>query len=354
MHPRAASSSLVRAIITVCTIILLLDVKGILGGLDDNLRSGESKVLKLLGVRSGHLGTGDSLDGGIKVVPSPRVVNDTTELGAHTKGGEAGLHGHQAVSLLDGVENGLRVKGLDGSQVDDLGVNVVVLLEQVGGVQSGLDVSRVADKGDVLTLSLNLGLAKGQNEIGRHGLLGHGERLTVHHLVLKENGHVGVSDSSLEQTLGILRAVGRNDLETGDLTVPSGEILGVLSTDTGSGTVGASEGDVTLLGSSRHVVGLGTRVDDLVNGLHGEVPGHELTDGLETSEGSTDTDTGETHLGDGGVDDSSLAKLVEQALGDLVGSVVLADFLAHDEDVVVSVHLLSECGVESISDGHLG
>lgn len=39
---------------------------------------------------------------------------------------------------------------------------------------------------------------------------------------------------------------------------------------------------------------------------------------METGEGGTDGETGETRLGDGRVNDSLLAEAVEQALGDLV------------------------------------
>lgn len=95
-------------------------------------------------------------------------------------------------------------------------------------------------------------------------------------LVLEDNNGVGVPDGGLEQTLGVLGAVWGDDLETGNASVPCGVILGVLSGDTGSETVGSTEGDVARLDTSRHVVGLCGRVDDLINGLHGEVEGHEL------------------------------------------------------------------------------
>ena len=41
--------------------------------------------------------------------------------------------------------------------------------------------------------------------------------------------------------------------------------------------------------------------------------------GSETCEGGADGETGETHLGDGRVDDSLLAKLVQKAFRDLAG-----------------------------------
>jgi hypothetical protein len=83
----------------------------------------------------------------------------------------------------------------------------------------------------------------------------------------------------LEQTLAILRTPGANDLETGDRAVPCGVIVRVLSGDTGCGSVGTSENDGAGNVSARHVVGLASRVDNLVNGLHGEVEGHELATG---------------------------------------------------------------------------
>jgi hypothetical protein len=50
----------------------------------------------------------------------------------------------------------------------------------------------------------------------------------------------------------------------------------VLSGDTGGETVGTTESDVAGLDTTGHVVSLGGRVDNLINGLHGEVEGHEL------------------------------------------------------------------------------
>ena len=47
--------------------------------------------------------------------------------------------------------------------------------------------------------------------------------------------------------------------------------------------------------------------------LHGEVEGHELTDGLQTLESGTDGDTGETHFGDGGVDDALRSEFVKES-----------------------------------------
>lgn len=50
--------------------------------------------------------------------------------------------------------------------------------------------------------------------------------------------------------------------------------LRVLGSDTGGCAVGATEGDGAVDGSAGHVVELAGGVDDLVDGLHREVPGH--------------------------------------------------------------------------------
>lgn len=98
----------------------------------------------------------------------------------------------------------------------------------------------------------------------------------VDSLVLEDNNGVGVSDGGLQQTLGVLGAVGGNDLKTGNGAVPGRVILRMLGSDTRSETVGSTEGDVARLDTTGHVVGLCGRVDDLIDGLHGEVEGHEL------------------------------------------------------------------------------
>ena len=95
-------------------------------------------------------------------------------------------------------------------------------------------------------------------------------------LVLENHDRVRVADSSLQQTLGVLGAVWRNDLQSRNASVPRSVILRMLCSDTGSETVGATEGDVAGLDTTGHVVGLCGGVDNLVNGLHGEVEGHEL------------------------------------------------------------------------------
>ena len=67
----------------------------------------------------------------------------------------------------------------------------------------------------------------------------------------------------------------------------------------------------------------------LVDGLHGEVPRHELADRFEALEGRSDRDAGEASLRDRGVHHPLRAKLIVEPPGHLVGAVVLADLCGH-------------------------
>ena len=123
----------------------------------------------------------------------------------------------------------------------------------------------------------------------------------------------------LQQTSVVGSRPRRDNLETGNASVPRSVVLRMLRRDTGGGTVRPTEHDRTRHVSTGHVVRLSGTVDDVVDSLHGKVPGHEFTDRTQTGEGGTDGETGETHFGDGSVDDSAFSKLVEQTLGDLIG-----------------------------------
>lgn len=75
---------------------------------------------------------------------------------------------------------------LNSPEVDDLGLDALLSLELLSGLETEADGLRVGDEGDVSTLALDLGLAEGEEEVVLELLLGHGEGDTVHELVLKE------------------------------------------------------------------------------------------------------------------------------------------------------------------------
>ena len=119
------------------------------------------------------------------------------------------------------------------------------------------------------------------------------------------------------------------------------------------GAVRAAKHDRHVGLAARHVVGLGRRVDHVVDRLHRKVPRHELADRPQTGERGADGETGETHLGDGRVDDAVAAVLLKEAARDLVGALVLADLLANQKDGRVARHLLVDRRVERVTHGQL-
>ena len=90
----------------------------------------------------------------------------------------------------------------------------------------------------------------------------------------------------------------------------------------------------------------------MVDRLHGEVPGHELDDGLQAGEGRADADPGKAIFGDRRVDHAGRAELVEQALGHFVGALIFADLLAHDEHRRIAAHLFRHGVAQRLAHGH--
>lgn len=82
------------------------------------------------------------------------------DLGRDAEAREARLDRDQAVRLLDGLDDGLDVHGLDGPQVDHLGLDAVLGLELLGRHERLPDRSGQGHDGDVLAYSFDLGLAK--------------------------------------------------------------------------------------------------------------------------------------------------------------------------------------------------
>ncbi len=171
--------------------------------------------------------------------------------------------------------------------------------------------------------------------------------------MLQEDDRVRVADGGLEQALGVGRVIGRDHLQAGHVGVPGRIVLAVLGGHAGGRAVGAAEHDRALDLAAGHVERLAGRVDQLVHRLHGEVPGHELHDRLQPGHGRAHRHAGEAVLGDRGVDHAAVAELFQQAAADLVGALVLGDFLAHQEHVLVAAHLLGHGVAQGVADGRL-
>ena len=114
-------------------------------------------------------------------------------------------------------------------------------------------------------------------------------------------------------------------------------------------SVGSPEHDGDIHLPPGHIKHLGGAVDNLVQGQKGEVEGHELDNGPEPYHRRPHTHPGESQLADGRVDDALLSEALQQALGDLVGAVVLRHFLTHEKDGVVPGQLLGHRLVQGVS-----
>ena len=98
-----------------------------------------------------------------------------------------------------------------------------------------------------------------------------------------------------------------------------------------------------------HVEQLGGRVEHLVEGKNAEVPRHELDDRPQPDHRRADTHSGESQLGDRGVDDSHLAEFLQEAFRDFVCPLIDRDLLSHEEYAVVTLHFLAQRLVEGVS-----
>ena len=254
-----------------------------------------------------------------------------------------------AVGLGEALEHRIGVERAQRAQVDDLRVDAL-FGQLVGGFERDADADRVADDRDVLALAHDPRLADRQDVVVE---LGHVEAAAVHQLVLEEHDRILGADRGLEQALRVGRVIRRDHDQAGDAGIPRREVVRMLRTDARRRAVGTAEHDRAAHLAARHVIGLGRRVDDVIDRLQREVEGHELDDRTEATHRRARTDTGKAVFGDRRVDDATLAEFLEQALGDLVSTLILRDFLAHHEDAVVLAHFLGHRITKRFADGRL-
>lgn len=88
--------------------------------------------------------------------------------------------------------------------------------------------------------------------------------------------------------------------------------------------------------------------------VHAEIyNGSYLANGAQSSQASTDSHSSKAHFCDGSVDDAPRSVLLVQSSGDLVCTVVLCDFLSHQQYPLISLELLVQGSVESITNSDL-
>ena len=180
-------------------------------------------------------------------------------------------------------------------------------------------------------------------------LVGHFALDVVEHLAFEKAHRVVVPNRRLEQPLGVVGRAGRDHLDARDVREPGLERLRVLRRQLQRGAVGTAKHDRDVELAARHVEHLRRGIEHLVEREHGEVPRHELDDRTQADHRRADAHAGESELGDRRVDDAHLAEFLEQSLRYLVRALVDGDFLSHEEDAVVALHLFTKRRVQRVS-----
>ena len=200
--------------------------------------------------------------------------------------------------------------------------------QRLGRLHRHADHDAERDDRHMLADALDLGAADRQDEVLVRRAI---ERVAVKDLVLQHDDRIGIADRRAQQPLGIGRRPRRHHLQPRHMRIPARVALRVLRGDARCRAVRAAEHDRAAHLAARHIQRLRRRVDDLVHRLHGEVERHELDDRLQPVQRRADRHAGEAMLGDRRVDHPLRAELIQQALADLVGALVLRDLLADQE-----------------------
>ena len=240
------------------------------------------------------------------------------------------------MALGDGGAGRLEVQRPERAKVDDLG------LDALGGEllrsdQRNLQHARVGDDRDVAAFARH---ARNAERHGEVGVVRHFALHAVQIRALQEDDRIASPHGRLEHPLRIGRCGRRGDHQAGEVRVERLERLRVLRGQLHPGALRPTDDhrDVDLsAGEVAHLRGV---VEDLIRGDDGEVHGHHLHDRAQPEHGHPYRRPRHGGLGDGGVDDTPGAVLLQHPSRDAECAFVDADVLAHDEDVFVAIHLL--------------
>src|SRR5215213_5106459 len=335
-HLTRVPSSIASPILGMITSgnLLLLHVKHPTGRVRHLLLAREGRELQVPCVRRRYLGPTHPLHRGVEVVERP-VLDDRRHLARDSEPPPLLLHRHRPVRLLDRLDDGVLIKRSDGPEVYDLGADAIFLLERVGDAQAQVDLPPVGDERHVRALARYAGLAEGDGVVA----LLHLALRTVERASLEEDHAVVVADRSEHQPLDVVGGHGGDNLQPREVSVQVLETMRVLGGELDAAAVGTADDHRHPHLSAREVAHLGGALADLVRSDEREVPSHHLDDGPHALHRHPDGRPGEPEFRDGGVYDPPRPVLVDEAVSDEVGAAVDADVLAHQDDVLVAVHL---------------
>ena len=159
------------------------------------------------------------------------------DVAANGTDGETLFYSHAAVGFLDRLDDRFCVHWAQRAQVDDLGVNAV-FGEFVGGFECVFHADAEGHDCDVIPCTGDFGFADWDCEVVHFWNVA---RCAVKDFVFQNDHRVWIADRGFHQTLIIGGGVRHHDLETRNLRIPRGVVLGVLRANAGRSTVRATE-----------------------------------------------------------------------------------------------------------------
>ena len=258
-----------------------------------------------------------------------------------------------AAGLAHGRAQRLAVERRDREEIDDLGLDAVLFLQDVGGLPRRPHHGPVGDQGEVASLADDLRLADGQR-LRSHPARPRGPHGRAPWPRRRRRGR----DRGWRETSSAARGArpgGDHHLEAGDVGVELLLGLRVMLERAHPAAVGHADdhgaGEAAL---RAHAVARGV-VLDLVKALEGEARELDLADGLEPVEGHAHRGPHDGCLGQGAVDDALAPEGPLQIVGHPEDAAVHPDVLADDDDVAIPLHLLHEGeveGLDHVEPGH--
>lgn len=125
----------------------------------DDILLRETQLLQLLRIRRRHLRTRHPDWGRLQIIEAV-LARQCHDFSADAEAGEIRCNSHQMARLLDRLDDGFDVHGLDGAEVDDFGFDAVFLLQVFGDVEGLTDGAGDGDDGEVFAGPLDLGFTE--------------------------------------------------------------------------------------------------------------------------------------------------------------------------------------------------
>ena len=156
----------------------------------------------------------DTLDGGIEVIEGV-FLNESRDLSGDAAEGLRFVDETGFVGLFDGFDDGVLVKWADGAEIDDLGVDSVLGLENFSSFEAAEDACAVSNEGDVSSFTFDVGFAERNGEVTVGGIWDIA-LVPVKSGVFHDVDGVVVTDRCFHEAFGIGRSSGRANFEAGE------------------------------------------------------------------------------------------------------------------------------------------